>query len=89
MACIRGWAGGRVAGGGGGGRVGGGWAGGRGWVGGRGRAGGGGGWEAEGGLTLPLRDTQQLSVSSKWHRQPQSTGQAGTVVGYSLAPHTS
>ena len=46
MACIRGWAGGRGAGG---------W---RGWVGG-GWRGGGGEWEAEGGLTLPLRDTQQ------------------------------
>ena len=50
MACIRGWAGG-VAG-----ACIRGWAGGgaciRGWV-------GGGGWEAEGGPTLPLRDTQQ------------------------------
>ena len=48
MACIRGWAGGKGVGGWeGGGRVGG------------GRGGGGGGWEAEGGLTLPLRDIQQ------------------------------
>ena len=30
-----------------------------GWGGGRGVGGGRGGWEAEGGLTLPLRDTQQ------------------------------
>ena len=28
-------------------------------------------------------------MSSKLHKQPQSTGQAETVVGYSLAPHTS
>ena len=57
MACIRGWAVGRGVGGWeGGGRLGGGWAVGRvvgGWE------GGGGGWEAEGGPTLPLRDTQQ------------------------------
>ena len=45
-----------------------------------------GGWEAEGGLRLPLRHRQQYSVSSKWHKQSQSTD---TVVGYSLASHTS
>ena len=44
------------------------------WAGGRGVV-----WEAEGGLRLPLRDRQQQCVSSKWHKQPQSTGQAETV----------
>ena len=48
-----------------------------------------GGWEAEGGLRLPLRHRQQYCVSSKWYKQSQSTGQAETVVGYSLVPHTS
>ena len=28
-------------------------------------------------------------MSSKWHKQLQSTGYTETVVGYSLAPHTS
>ena len=46
-----------------------GWRGGGGWDG-----GGGGGWEAEGGLRLPLRHRQQHCVSSKWHKQSQSTG---------------
>ena len=45
------------------------------WVGGgNGWVAGVGGWEAEGGLRLPVRDRRQQCVSSKWHRQPQSTG---------------
>ena len=40
-------------------------------------------------LLLPLRHRQQQCMSSKWHKQPQSTGQAETVVGYSFALHTS
>ena len=34
----------------------------------------GGGWEAKGRLRLPLRHRQQYCVSSKWHKQSQSTG---------------
>ena len=30
-----------------------------------------------------------MCVSSKWHKQSESTGYTKTVVGYSLAPHTS
>ena len=46
----------------GGGRVGGGWG------------GGGGGWEAEGGLHLPLGHRQWCCVFSKGQIQVQSTG---------------
>ena len=42
---------------------------------GRWEGGGGGGWEAKGGLRLPLRHRQQHCVS-KWHKQSQSTGLA-------------
>ena len=51
--------------------------------------GGGGGREAECELRLPLRHRQQYYVSSKWHKQSQSTGLAKTIIGCSLAPHTS
>ena len=50
--------------------------------------GGEGGWAVEGGLRLPLRHKQPCCVFSRRHSQSQSTGQAETVVGYSLAPHT-
>ena len=51
--------------------------------------GGGGGWEAEGGLHLPLGYRQWCCVFSRGQIQAQSTGQTEVVVSSSLAPPTS
>ena len=48
----------------------------------------GGGWAAGGGLRLSLRHKLPCCVFSRRHKKSQSTEQAETVVGYSLAPHT-
>ena len=48
-----------------------------------------GGWAFGGRLTLSLKHRQPYCVFSKWHKQSQCIGQAETVFGYSLAPHTS
>ena len=53
-----------------------------------GEVGGGGGWAAEGGLRVSLKHKQSCCVFSRQHKQFQSIGQAKTVVGYSLEPHT-
>ena len=50
--------------------------------------GGGGGGKPKAVKATIKRQTAVVCVQ-KWHKQPQSTGQAETVVGYSLAPHTS
>ena len=44
------------------------------------------GWEAEGGLQLPLGHRQWCCVFSKGEKQVQCTGQKEVVVSSSLAP---
>ena len=60
----------------------------KGWVGGRGLGGGRVGWEAKGGLHLPLEHRQWCCVFSKGQIQAQCTGWT-EVVFSSLAPLTS
>ena len=47
-----------------------------------------GGWEAEGGLHLPLGHRQCCCVFSKGQIQAQSTGYTEVVISSSLAPPT-